>query len=673
MSLDEQQLRTVVLAQAIETADPGGKLVSAAERERAGNSALEAVRLAAELPGNRLEQVLHLRAREVVRLARRAAPSLEWLETPRVPLGWLMAGVPLAALLSGIATDRIANPHRVDLLSLPLLVILGWNLLVYAWLVLAAWRQRATPAAAQDDSGPGLVPDLRRRWARWRMRRGGPAADVTAAFVAQWHGLTAGLHARRFARVLHLAAAAWAAGIALSLLARGLVVQYEAGWESTFLEARHVHAILEVLFWPLAALFPLAPFSIEEVAALRDFAVRGQTGARWVYLYAGLLALLVIVPRLALAGWALWRERTLLRGLKLDLQQTYYQDLAARLSPARIVIGILAEDRQQRTTLLRILRRHGLAGPSDLLVTTAEGDELRINTDPEAPFAVDLVLLLAGIAPTLPEPWQGRPVVTLKLKKFAASWIQEKRLFDALQPVLPRASGLGFARLRLAWEEQNLARFREAMSVLAAHLLESERALDDRDVAMEALPASQARGFTRLLELHRMDRTAGDAVEERLYENFAPPSVTSKTQAGMTGAAAGAALGASLDALTAFMSLGAASAIGALVGGGLGLARSAWQHKDINDGVLQGLVEAALLRYLAIEHFSRIGAAEGAIDPAWRSEVVAAVAAQWKTLGPIFSMARKPEGLATAPAELSLALQTLTSGVLTRVYLPADN
>jgi hypothetical protein len=36
-----------------------------------------------------------------------------------------------SAFSPGAGLDHIANPHRVDLLSAPLLLIVAWNLLVY--------------------------------------------------------------------------------------------------------------------------------------------------------------------------------------------------------------------------------------------------------------------------------------------------------------------------------------------------------------------------------------------------------------------------------------------------------------------------------------------------------------------------------------------------------------
>jgi hypothetical protein len=113
------------------------------------------------------------------------------------------------------------------------------------------------------------------------------------------------------------------------LYARGLLTQYAAGWESTFLDARQVHALLSILFAPAMLVFPLQGFSLADIESLR-FAQNASPagGARWVHLYAATLALIVIVPRLLLAALANWRAGRLKRRFPLDLSAPYFLGLA---------------------------------------------------------------------------------------------------------------------------------------------------------------------------------------------------------------------------------------------------------------------------------------------------------------------------------------------------------
>ena len=109
-------------------------------------------------------------------------------------------------------------------------------------------------------------------------------------------------------------------------------------------------------------------------------------------------------------------------------------------------------------------------------------------------------------------------------------------------------------------------------------------------------------------------------------------------QAGVAGAATGAAMGASVDLLVGGLTLGAATALGALVGGGAAFIGAAWKNRataggatlvQLSDEMMQAMAEAALLRYLAVAHYGRgpIGA-EGELRPFWKSDVVVAVEAR---------------------------------------------
>ena len=217
----------------------------------------------------------------------------------------------------GVLTDAIANPHRVDLVSLPLLGIVLWNLAMYL-LLLVGWS-----AAAPRRDGPAIAAAAApRRWPAAVAARIGPRARRRDGAVppALAGGDAAPDGAALEARPAPVRAG-WAVGVALSLLTRGLVVEYRVGWESTFLDASQVHAILSFLRLPALLLFPFQPFSVQEVAALQFSQGGGAVaGARWVYMYVALLLVLVVVPRLVLAAFAYWRERMLSRKVPLDLR-----------------------------------------------------------------------------------------------------------------------------------------------------------------------------------------------------------------------------------------------------------------------------------------------------------------------------------------------------------------
>ncbi len=448
MSMDALTARQVVLVQAIETADRDGRLLGLAEREQ--HNALAARRVAVAAAGGQalpVEQLLGERAAGLLQAVHGRHSAIDALRVPARWQRWLAPGAFLAALVLGMASDRVANPHRLDLLSLPLLAIVLWNLCVYAWLLVryiqpgargssdgvlpdglqagqgaragagmdnaraaagidsaraagararAAIGARAARAATSAHAAQPMAASVA-RWLReardnlrtGRRRDGALQADVAAFFYLHWNRLTAALGMLRAACLLHLAAAGWGAGIVASLFMRGLVVEYRVGWESTFLNAQQVHGVLQLLLKPALALFPASSFSVAEVAALR-FAEGGGAaagGARWVVLYSVLLALVVVLPRLALAGWTAWRERQLAGALRLDLSQPYFQHLVAALYPAQVRLGYWAARDADRALWLRVLQAAPLrpsaapAGPNAPLATTDAGDALHLTDD----------------------------------------------------------------------------------------------------------------------------------------------------------------------------------------------------------------------------------------------------------------------------------------------------
>ena len=143
----------MILAQAIETSDSQGKLLSTVEREELDRLALRSARAAAAGGPVNVESFLHERARQVLRVIENRNPALAALQERRPWPQWLALAAPLAAVVLGAATDRIANPHRVDLLSLPLLAILGWNVVMYCALLLGYWLPRLRREVAPDHLG----------------------------------------------------------------------------------------------------------------------------------------------------------------------------------------------------------------------------------------------------------------------------------------------------------------------------------------------------------------------------------------------------------------------------------------------------------------------------------------------------------------------------------------
>lgn len=230
---------------------------------------------------------------------------------------WLL---PVLAALIGAIGENIGQAGVIHLLAPPLLGLLAWNAVVYALLGVQALRRRAPGAT---PGGP-LRQSLARLAARtgFQLARAGagldaPRAAALARFQRDWLALSAPWQAARGAAWLHLSAAALALGALASWYARGLVLDYRASWDSTFLDAGQVRAVLGWVLGPAAALTGQPLPDAAALAALRGAAGGSESAARWIHAWSLTIALAVVLPRLLLAGLAAARARRLADRLPL--------------------------------------------------------------------------------------------------------------------------------------------------------------------------------------------------------------------------------------------------------------------------------------------------------------------------------------------------------------------
>ncbi|MFN3440457.1 MAG: DUF3482 domain-containing protein, partial [Acidovorax sp.] len=427
-----------------------------------------------------------------------------------------------------------------------------------------------------------------------------------------------------------------------------------------------VHAIVSALFWPLTALFGLAPFSLQEITATQNFAGEGAAGSRWVWMYVGLLALAVVLPRLALAAWAWAREAQWARQCHIDPDdpQDAAFDALRRSLPGDLVIGLQGLQPAQ----IQVLQAMAAEG-------TPQGDRLRF-ADPADPAAtrepVDAVLIWSDTAPDHPMPpaWAPAPQRALRWEDCGESWVLEPALFDQLAAALPQSQHV-LARLRASGVARNGQRFDASVSALAQHLractalgtvdpaAQYAHQVQTLDATLRALhgnqpaPPENTAAPNRLPTLRRTDNTA----------------LAVGTSAGAAaGAAAGAKAGALIDIGTGGLTLGAGTALGALLGGTTAWVVRAFQKKDAEQEVLRHAIEAACTRYLVIAHQTRVRAQNAdALARRWHAEVTGTVAAHGGELAAALKAPPSPQGPADALPPL---LRTVLLGILERSFAP---
>jgi hypothetical protein len=196
-----------------------------------------------------------------------------------------------------------------------------------------------------------------------------------------------------------------------------------------------------------------------------------------------------------------------------------------------------------------------------------------------------------------------------------------------------------------------------------------------RAALLKRLRAGEAAVFAGLVQLHRTGMPVAPVASSRLESGFHEQQTVDSPQAGMAGAATGAAMGAGIDLITGGLTLGAATALGAMIGGGAAYAAALWKNRgtatgqpqvQVSDELLQTFTESLLLAYLAVAHRS-LQEGEAGAPGAWRSEVVAAVEARSEELASLWQQARTEADAGATAAPLGRELEGIARGLLARL------
>ena len=293
--MNETDARAFLLVRAIESTDAERRIWS--DEDRAW-----ATRAAAEVVGSEAPAGTFLARRAELALERLGGRHASVLRAARIAtwrpwIGWASVAF---ALIAGVAVDQIGAGRRVNVLALPLLGLLAWNLLAY---VLVAARSATAAAGRFDLAGPlrGLIGRLGHATLPVLREREPLIARALGRFAADWTSASLPLAAARVSRILHLAALAFAIGVLAGMYARGMVMEYRAGWESTFLDAPAVSRILHVVLGPASQLTGIALPDVARLEAMRLPQGEGERAAPWLHLYAVTVGLFVLLPRAVLA------------------------------------------------------------------------------------------------------------------------------------------------------------------------------------------------------------------------------------------------------------------------------------------------------------------------------------------------------------------------------------
>ena len=272
----------------------------------------------------------------------------------------------------------------------------------------------------------------------------------------------------------------------------------------------------------------------------------------------------------------------------------------------------------------------------------------------------------------------------LPLDAFARCWVQEGTLLQAIEAALPPERRALMARLRAAWSAQRLQVFEAAIASLVASLArlagECEEVPDQATLGArlrrvgtalggmvgagnadqtptaraqkalaERLDAEVRVNTAELIALHGLEGRAQGEILTRLATHFETRLRMDEGKAALWGGmVSGALVGLKADILSGGLTLGGGLLAGGLIGalGAAGLARCvnlvrgtdrsfvAW-----NAEALDQLLEAALLRYLAVAHFGRGRGewAQGESPPHWREVIQQSLAPHREALASVWN------------------------------------
>lgn len=299
----------------------------------------------------------------------------------------------------------------------------------------------------------------------------------------------------------------------------------------------------------------------------------------------------------------------------------------------------------------------------------------------------------------------------LPLDAFARCWVQEIVLLRTVAPAVPQAKQVAFARVQAAWQARRFAQFDASMQALAEQVaqaatdrepvddavvrsalrevgralgLPASNAETSKDRAMRALAERLDAGIRavtdRLIRLHELDGRAAGEVLARLASSYTTTGRVSEGKAAvMGGFVSGALTGLAADLGVGGLTFGAGMLTGGVLGalGAVGLARGfnlVRGEKEAAvtwaDDFLDGLVQAALLRYLAVAHYGR-GRGEWTQSehpPFWRDAVAAVMADRRGVFAAVWAMRRSAPDAEALTAALHDALSSTTLVLLDRLY-----
>tara|TARA_R110002096_G_scaffold397401_2_gene593324 strand:+ start:3160 stop:4623 length:1464 start_codon:yes stop_codon:yes gene_type:complete len=330
-------IRKILIVQSVEETDEHDSAISGPDRADAAAIA------GAPIPKNCSpsdENAFLAKRADILflKITSRFSENNSWLHSSPSPhrLAFITFAVFAIAAICGFLTNELGPDKRINILSFPLLGILGWSLIVYIREIILFFQKR--DQLFRDGWLAALIHFAIHPTRRQISSDNSPPDSLSSAntlFQHRWFELMTPVHGSRLKSVLHFAALILAASAILGMYFNGLANEYRAVWESTFFsDAGQLRPFLKFVLGPAAAMTGDAIPTISELASMRWTVGQsdspGENAARWIHWYAVTIGLFVILPRGVLG--VIWKLKSLQLSRTLPYRETsphYYEHLLA--------------------------------------------------------------------------------------------------------------------------------------------------------------------------------------------------------------------------------------------------------------------------------------------------------------------------------------------------------
>jgi hypothetical protein len=303
----------ILLVQALEESDPHGRHLPISTRHHATQQAREKHGTTLGPSPEGALSFLSTRSEILLAFVDKAFPAFaKYWNHLQIDIPTTLITIP--ALLTGLLINGLGDSQRVNLLNFPLLILLLWNGWIYLSSALLPLVNSSMKNTWLDTVARRLTQWVGHQGARsWRsenlsdpLAAGHWIQKSTKRFAELWWPHVGAVWTHRLRQLLHLGAACMAMGMILGMYIRGLALDYQATWESTFLSVNQVHGILHILLGPAAWLLHYPFPDISEVARLQ--APQHGPAAPWIHMWAVAIFAVIVIPR-SILGWL--SQRTL--------------------------------------------------------------------------------------------------------------------------------------------------------------------------------------------------------------------------------------------------------------------------------------------------------------------------------------------------------------------------